>query len=38
LDAEGSITDEGVKRAIEAVQNQCQFSKFLGSYKKGVVA
>lgn len=38
LDAEGSIADEGVKRAIEAVQNQCQFSKFLGSYKKGVVA
>ena len=38
LDAEGSIENESVRRAIEAVRNQCHFSKFLGSYKKGAIA
>lgn len=38
LDAEGSFKDERVKRAIESVQRQCHFSKFLGSYKRGVAS
>ncbi len=35
LDAEGSIMNADVQRAIEAVKPQCTYFKFLGSYRKG---
>lgn len=35
LDAEGSIQSDAVKRALTAVQAQCPYFKFLGSYRKG---
>lgn len=35
MDAEGSILNESVQRALEAVQAQCPYFRFLGSYRKG---
>lgn len=35
LDAEGSIRQEAVQKALSAVQGQCPYFKFLGSYRKG---
>ncbi len=35
LDAEGSILSEAMQKALAAVQAQCPYFKFLGSYRKG---
>ncbi len=35
LDAEGSVRSEAVQKALAAVQAQCPYFKFLGSYRKG---
>lgn len=35
LDAEGSILNETVHRALDTVREQCPYFRFLGSYRKG---
>lgn len=35
LDAEGSIRNPAVEKALTSVQAQCPYFKFLGSYRKG---